>query len=162
MASKPNPSWTQPQKDKFSAIMQATEIAIPYFGPEIPSLDNHTTEQICDDLGVVKVAKKALEQVEKTLSERFKPRMGALLELRGTKYTAVKRLSERTALDQGKVKELLEQADNVGLDLNALLQQLKEGQYVVPDGLAQAKDEDSNMYTFFSTTDVSALYVEAI
>jgi hypothetical protein len=162
MASKPNPSWSEPQKRVFKDVMEAMEIVIPYSGAEIPSLDNHSPEQICDDLGVVKAAKKAIEKVEKILTERFKPRMGALLEMRGTRYIATKRLSERTALDQGKVKELLVAADNAGLDLDALLTSLQKDQFTVPDELKQMRDEDSNTYTFYLTTDVSALYVEPI
>lgn len=173
MASKPNPSWSQPQKAKFQAIQEATEIAIPYFGPEIPSLDNHTPEQICDDLGVVKVAKKALEQVEKTLSERFKPKMEGLLELRGTRYIATKRPSQRIMLNQGKAKELLERADELGVDLQKILVLVEAGELegykpswtlsTVPgDNEMEEPYPVTNMEQFHTTMDVSALYVEAI
>lgn len=165
MATKPNPSWSDPQKKVFKAIQEATEIVIPYSGPEIPVLDNHTTTMLCDELGVVKEAKKAFEEAEKILKERFKSRMEGN-EFRGTKYLATIRPSTRVALNQGKCKELLQQFDDEGIDIQRLLAAIVEGKIQVPDDVKLIDPEEeggeSNMFKFHSSTGVSSLFVEPI
>src|SRR5882724_2404899 len=139
MASRPNPSWTQPQKDKFNTIQQATETAIPFFGAEIVRLDNHTPEQLCDMLGVIKAAGKSFETVENQLKERFKPLMPARAagmessELRGERYVANLRTAPRVALNQKGIKEdLLERADTLCVNLERLLDAVEDGKIKVP------------------------------
>jgi hypothetical protein len=170
MASKPHPDWTEPQKKVFNQIQEAIPLVIPYFGADIPSLDNHTTEQLCDDLGVVKQAKKAVEKVEKTLSERFKPRMEGK-ELRGNRFVAEKRESTRTALNQGKCKGLLAKADELGVDLQKLLGLVEAGElegYKPSMTLPTMEIEGgervpvTNTEQFNSSSLVEALYVEPI
>lgn len=161
MASKPNPSWTEPQKRVHKEVLEGLELLIPYFGAEIPVLDNHTTEQMCDELGVVKAGLKAFETVEKVIKERFKARLGGLKEMRGTRYEATVRDSERTALNQGKVGLLLGAADSIGLDLNRLLSKIEQGEFEVPADLALEKYV-SNEEAFFNTTPVATLTVKAL
>lgn len=160
MASKPNPSWTEPQRKLHKDVQEAMEIAIPYFGPEIPRLDNHTPQQLCDTIGVVKAARKAFDQVEKTLIARFKPTMGAEGEVRGTRYVATNTQSERTALNQSAIKELLARADTLGIDLQKFLDLAEAGEL---EGhiLATALD-GTNTERYYSTTEVETLRVEAI
>ena len=167
MASRPNPSWSEPQKKIHRIVNDALEVIIPYFGEEIPLLDNHTGQQVCDDLGVVKEARKAFEGVEATLKERFKPFMGQELEFRGTKYIATKRPSTRTALNQGKVKAFLAKADEEGIDLQKLLNLVIDKKISVPNDVFFATNEDgeleeTNTDLFNSSTDVSSLFVEPI
>lgn len=162
MASRPNPSWSEPQRDIFKTLREAEEIVIPYFAKELPSLDNHTPEQICDELGVIKVARKAIEGVEKTISGRFKPHMHEK-ELRGNRYIATKRSSERVALNQGACRGLLEQYDNLGVSLTRLAAAIASGQITVPDNTKlDVETEESNTREFYSSTAVEALYVEPI
>lgn len=167
MASRPNPSWSEPQKKVFNQIQEATAIAIPYFGEDIPALDNHTPVMVCDELGVIKAVRKMFDQVEETLKERFKPMMGKELEFRGSKYVAEKRPSTRTALNQGKVKTFLQQADDEGIDLQKLLDAVIEKKVTVPNDVFFETDEEgelkeTNTNLFNSSTPVSSLFVEPI
>lgn len=165
MASKPNPNWSATQQGKAKNIQEATEVAIPYFGPEIPRLDNHTREQVCDDLGVLKDARKTFEKAEKALAERFKALLGDDTELRTSRFEATYVGSTRTALDQGKAKELIEAADNVGLDLDMLLRSLRGDidatSFMVPDGM-ELTGEKTNANAFNSSTSVKTLNVKPI
>lgn len=163
MASRPNPSWSEPQKQLHKVFQEAQEIVIPYSGPEIPRLDNHTPEQVCDQLGVVKALKSKVDAVEKILKERFKPMMGGEKELRGTRYVATMRNNPRVALDQQKVKEFLQRADDEGIDVEKLLDLVIEKRIQVPNTVFFPEDsEQSNQRAFNSETDVATLNVKAI
>ena len=161
MASRPNPSWSEPQKKVFNAINEARDLAIPHFGEEIPGLGNLTPNQLCDQIGVVKEARKAMDTVEKTLIARFKPQMEEK-ELRGSKYIATKRSAPRVALNQKAVKEdLLERADELGVDIERLLDAVADKKVKVPDNVL-LDEEESNMKDFHSSTDVETLRVDPI
>jgi hypothetical protein len=169
MASKANPSWTEPQKKVHGQIAQAIDIVIPYFGPEIPVLDNHTDEMLCDELGVVKAAGKAFELAENALKERFKARLGQRKLLRATKYEATVRDSTRTALNQGKVKSFLERADEHNIDIQVLLDYVISKQVQVPNDVffpepkeGEEEEQKTNISNFFSSTPVASLFVEPI
>lgn len=163
MASKPNPSWTQPQKDKFSVIMQATEIVIPYFGQEIPVLDNHSTEQVCDQLGLVKIALKAFEKTETILKERFKVKLNGARALRTTRFEANIRTAPRIALNQSKVQELLQKCDDEGIDLLKLVDGVIAKEIRVPSDVFFPEDSEwSNQRIFNSETEVDTLTVKEI
>lgn len=162
MASKPNPSWTEPQKKIHSQIFEGADIVIPYFGDEIPRLDNHTDEQLCDMVGVVKKGKKAFENVEKILVQRFKARLGQRRELRGHKYEATIRGDGggRTILNQSKCKELLEKADELGVDLLGYLEAVEQDIVAIDTPLGE--DSPTNMEAFHTSSGGDALYVEPI
>ena len=161
MASRPNPSWSEPQKKVFNALNEARDLAIPHFGEEIPGLGNLTANQLCDQIGVVKEARKSIETVEKTLIARFKPQMEDT-ELRGSKYVATKKSSERTALNQSKCKELLTTADDLEVDLLSLLDAIRSKRLEVPNEVFLAEEAKTNMEAFHSSTDVETLRVDPI
>lgn len=171
MASKPNPSWSEPQKRVHKDIQEGMEIVVPYFGPEIPVLDNNTPEQLCDMLGVVKAGKAAFEKVEKILKERFKPKMPKAaagadeVELRGTRYVATLRTNPRVAIDQGKVKELIATADEAGINIERLIawaitQSREAGD--LPERVWAYNPTETNTLMLNSQTEVETLNVKAI
>lgn len=164
MASKPNPSWSEPQKKVHKQVLEALDVAIPFFGPEIVVLDNHTDESLCDNVGIIKCARKAFDEVEKQLTARFKARLGSRTEMRGTRFEASNATSERTALDQTKVGLLLGAADAIGLDLYKLMQWVDAGKpFDFPEAFKLNPDDvASNEGRFFKTTPVSTLRVTEI
>lgn len=107
MASKHQADWTPTQKAKFLNFQQAADLAIPYYAKEVPALGNLTPQGLVDQLGTVKDAIKDLEKVEGILKGRLESQLEGKRTLRGDSHEMEIRSSERTALNQAKVKEYL-------------------------------------------------------
>lgn len=154
-----NPSWTRAQAIAFARIGDAIPYVISYSADEIPVLDNHSLEQLIDETGALKAAKKLVETAEKAHVERLKARLGAKDSHKGDKYEANYRGTKRTILNQGLCKEILEAYDAEGIDIRALLDEIKAGRIDITAECATSA-ENSNSQHFHTTSDGGrSLYV---
>lgn len=155
----PNPSWTRAQTIAFGRIVDAIPYVVAYSADEIPVLDNHSLEQLIDETGALKAAKKLVETAEKAHVERLKARLGDKDGHKGDKYEANYRGSKRTILNQGLCKEILEAYDAEGIDIRALLDEIKAGRIDITAECATSA-ENSNSQHFHTTSDGGrSLYV---
>lgn len=128
-----HPNWSARQQMMFHIIQDALPIALAYEAEEIPIMDNHTTEALIDETGLLKSAKKVIEKAEKAHVERLKMRLGDASKKDGYRYKAEYRGSIRTILNQGLCKEMAAAWDEEGIHIGRTLEAIKNGEIVVPD-----------------------------
>lgn len=164
-----HPDWGVAQNTLFARIAAAVPIALGYAGNEIPVLDNHTNEQLVDETGALKQAKKIFDKAEKTHVERLKARIGHLDNCTGDAYVASFRGGSRVILNQEKCKEFIEECNQEGIHIGRLLEALKSGQLDLPtecilrDPVGEDEAGESNNVDFYTTSAGGrALYVEPI
>lgn len=164
-----NPSWNKRQKKVFTQLQEALPTVMSYASGEIPVLDNHSDAQIVDELGPVKALKKSIETAEKAHAERLKARMDGKKKLDGEDYYAEIRTSERTAINQGLVKEFIDKCDGLQVDIIALLDAIAKKEVAIPnvaflkvleDDSEDGETMESNGRHFYSTSQVPALYIK--
>lgn len=105
MASKAN--HTDMQRKVLRNMDAATDLAVAYAAPIVPSLENKTPEGLLEDFGRLNAARKQIEKVEKIVKERLGALMDGATDLRGDNFVYKKEGRPRTALDQTKAKEKL-------------------------------------------------------
>lgn len=88
----------------------ASEVAIAYAAPEVPSLGNATPQGLVEEFGRVNAARKALEKVEGILKERIKATSGGQKEIRSDNFVYAKKVQDRSALNQSAAKAHFEAA----------------------------------------------------
>ena len=163
-----HPSWNVAQRNYFRTLQDALPVVMGYLETEIPVLTNHTDNMLVDETGVLKKVKKVVEKAEKAHVERLKARMGNKKTLRGSVYEAAYRGAERTILNQGECKALIELAEENQLNLKKLVGMVVNQEIQVPNDVWLQDDGDtegsceSNRDTFFTTSPGNALYVEAL
>lgn len=161
-----HPDWNTAQQMFFQRLRESMPTLMAYLGEEIPVLDNHSDAQLVDETGVLKKVKKTVEKAEKTHVERLKARMGNKKALSGSAYQANYKGTERTILNQGMCKELIQGFEDEGIALTRLLQAIKQGNVKLSSEafLTDPVDDDdipeSNMTSFYTTTPGNALYVD--
>lgn len=109
MASVPYADMNDSQRKAKRVIDLATDTVISYLAKEVPPLGNLTPEGMVEDLGRLNEARKAMEKTEKILKERLKSMEGFKPEITSDNYKMTLEDRSRTALNQGKAKEYLEQ-----------------------------------------------------
>ncbi len=155
-----NPSWNMAQQTFFKRLRDALPVFVSYLESEIPVLDNTTTEQLVDEVGLIKQVKKHCEKVEKTHAERLKARLGGE-DTRGSAFQATFRGGTRVILDQGACKALISTCDAVGFDLGKLLKALENG-YEIPEEF-RLGEEQKNYGDFFKESEGGmSLYVDPL
>lgn len=87
----------------------ASEVAIAYAAPEVPSLGNATPQGLVEEFGRVNAARKALEKVEGILKERIKATSGGQKEIRADNFIYKKEMRPRSALNQTTAKVYFEE-----------------------------------------------------
>ena len=98
----------QTKQEEITEVMRrSADTLINYAAKEVPALGNLTPEGLLDELGWINELKKHVEKVEKILKERLKSQT-AKKQLAGDVFKMDITASERTALDQGAAKALLE------------------------------------------------------
>ena len=97
------------QKILQKTLDHASELAISYAAPEVPALGNLTPEGLLEDFGRLNEARKSLEKTEKIVRARFESQIEGRKEMRGDNFNYKKESSPRYALNQTKVKEVLEE-----------------------------------------------------
>lgn len=98
------------QRLKLQKYEKATTTILSYQAQIVPDLGNRTEAALIDEMGEIKELIKDAEKVEKILKERLASMQGGSIKnSRGDAYMVEVRVSERTALNQTKAKEVLEE-----------------------------------------------------
>lgn len=95
---------TDAQKRLQKHLDIATQVAIDYAAPEVPSLGNQTPQGLVEEFGRVNASRKALEKVEGILKERIKATSNNQKEITSDNFVYQKKVQERTALNQQSAK----------------------------------------------------------
>lgn len=105
----PKANLTDTQRLLMGSMDAATELAIAYAAPEVPSLENKTPQGLLEDFGRLNEARKAIEKTEKIVRGRLESQLKGQVELRGDNFTYKKESVPRYALDQSLAKAKLEE-----------------------------------------------------
>lgn len=98
------------QQLKQQRYERATTTILSYQAKEVPALGNKGESAMIDELGEVNELLKDAEKVKNILKERLASiQGGSVVDARGDAYKVEVRSSERTALNQTKAKEVLEE-----------------------------------------------------
>jgi len=157
---KENPDWSDAQKRLFKNMGDATLTAVSYAAKEIPPLGNKDAAALLEELGPVNEAKKAVEKVEKILKERTKALLGDKKELRSDNFEASITVAPRVALNQGAVKEVLEQLGDTNLAKLAL--DIYSGEFKLPEMYRFMDGETSAFGEYMDSTEVATFRIKGL
>lgn len=103
------PELTDNQKMIQKTMDVAAQLVVDYAAPEVPALENLTPDGLCEMFGRLNEARKAVEKVEKIVRGRFESQIEGKKEFRGENFNYKKEDRSRSALDQQKAKDYLQE-----------------------------------------------------
>ena len=107
MASTPKRDLSDSQRLLQRSLDAATDSCIAYAAREIPALGNLTPEGLTEELGRLNEARKAVEKTEKIVRGRLDALLAGKKKCRSDNFEYEVKSQTRTALNQGKAKEVL-------------------------------------------------------